>query len=82
MTAVTISPAMPASAMAKTSATLVGGTMTIADSRITASSHVTPTGLGILNLGTLTVTLDPGVGYTVKSSNVLDARALTIGVMY
>jgi hypothetical protein len=82
MTSITISPAMPASAMSKSTATLVGGTVTIADSRITAASHVSPTGLGILNLGTLTVTLDPGVGYTIKSSNILDARGLTVGIIY
>lgn len=82
MTAVTITPAMSASSMAKTSATLAGGTVTIADSRITASSHVAPTGLGALNIGILAVTINPGVGYTITSSNVLDARALSIGVMY
>lgn len=72
----------PLKATGASSPTLSGGTVTVSDPLIQATSAVSPTGLGILNLGTLTVTINPGVGYTIKSSNILDARNLSVGIIY
>jgi hypothetical protein len=83
MTMIIISSGLdPLKATSTSTPTLVGGTVTVADPLIQATSAISPTGLGIINLGTLTVTINPGVGYTIKSSNVLDARNLSVGIIY
>lgn len=59
-------------------ATLIGGTVTVANSTITATSKifVTPQG-GLLNVGTVWVSSRVnGTSFTITSANVLDARVV------
>jgi hypothetical protein len=63
------------------SAVLVGGTVTVNNSSISANSIIILTAqLGILNLGFLYVsTRVNGVSFTINSSNILDTR--TVGYL-
>lgn len=63
----------------RTTATLVAGTATISDTDTTANTHVSPmvsTPGG--TVGTLSVTVTAGVGYTITSSSALDTSTLVI----
>lgn len=60
--------------------TLVGGTATVHDSRMTANVIPVDTGASITNLGSLQVNVS-GTNATVRSSNVLDTSTFSLYVL-
>lgn len=58
------------------SATLVAGAVVVANTSITANSVITFMPVGIANAGFMGVTLNPGVGFTINSSNAADVRVV------
>lgn len=58
------------------SATLSSGTIAVSNTSITANSVVILMPVGVTNAGELGVTLNAGVGFTIDSSNILDARVV------
>lgn len=57
-------------------ATLSGGTITVANTTITANSIVSPTPIGA-GTGYLNYTINPGVGFTIASSLITDTRVVS-----
>lgn len=63
--------------------TLVAGTKVIADTRITANSAVFPSNNGIGGtIGIMWVVLNPGVGFTINSGNILDTSVVSYIIFY
>ena len=64
--------------MSRTTETIASGTLTKADPRITATSHVQPVWLtNTTKSGNFKVTLDPGVGYTIDVTKDTDTTTET-----
>ncbi len=58
-------------------ATLIGGTVVIANTTILASSYLRLTAQNVSGTaGHLSIVLNPGVGFTINSSNALDTRTI------
>jgi hypothetical protein len=57
-------------------ATLVGGTVTVSNTSITANSIILMSPVGITNAGFLGITKSVGSGFTIDSSNASDVRVI------
>lgn len=66
---------IPSSSNRSGSSTLAGGTVTISNTIVTSSSIVLPIASGTTNAGALSVTITPGTGFVVNSTNASDARS-------
>ncbi len=62
------------------SATLSGGTVTVADTSITANSVISMMPVGVTNAGFLGVTLTAGTGFVITSSGGSDARVVKYSI--
>ena len=62
-------------------ATLVGGTVTVANTSIGANDLIFLTPIGNTNEGLLSVTISAGVSFTILSSNAADARVVNFMVV-
>lgn len=58
------------------SATLTTGTVTVSNTNVSATSRIFLTGNGTTNAGALTISKNPGVGFTITSTNPLDTRVV------
>lgn len=59
---------------------LIAGTRTITDASITAKSVVHCTPVGVINGGSLGVTLTAGTGFQIDSTNMLDTRIVNYNI--
>lgn len=59
-------------------ATLAGGTVTVANTSVTANTQIFVNHISIgANAGVLGYTLNPGVGFTINSTNAADANSVS-----
>lgn len=64
-------------------ATLVGGTKTVANTSIKATSNVFVTNNGLGGtIGIMSVVLNAGTGFTINSTNVLDTSVVNYLIIY
>lgn len=66
----------------KGSTTLTSGTVTVANTNMQSTSMVIPVGIGATNGGNLGVTITAGTGFTIASTNPIDARTVNYLIIY
>ncbi len=66
----------------KGSTTLTSGTVTVSNTNIQSTSMVIPVGVGATNGGNLGVTITAGTGFTIASTNPVDARTVNYIIIF